>query len=445
MNARAERGRSSAAAVGPRAPGAGRPSAAARKLGAAARGLGADRSGAVIVLVAVAMVVTLGMVGLVTDVGVAVVNKARLDRAVDAAVLKGAGAMRQGTAEARDQAMAMARANGVTPGDGTSLNVSFGTNSLGEATVTMTATRMVGTHFMRVLGIDELDVGSSATAAVPPVDLVMVLDQSGSLASANAWDDLQAAAKQFVGNFDETMDQLGLVSFQIRGTNRFSLSDGFRSPIEDAIDGMSSAGDTNVGEGLRLGWNQLQLPAVRDRSVKVLVFFTDGRPTAFRGSIGAGGPNDGGPAEGPFGDGAPDRVLAVYTTADNVVRGLFEDPESLPTDQVANPPDSCDDVTVCENGWNEDRIRDKGRQNGIDLADIVRESGVIVYTIGLGDPTASNPLAQPDLDYLRLLANEDGVADGSQPKGKMFFAPSAAELRQVFDLVAQDILVRLSG
>ncbi len=405
------------------------------------RRLRGDRTGAVIVLVAVAMVVTLGMVGLVTDIGVAVVNKARLDRAVDAAVLKGAAARRQGTSEARDQALAMARANGVTPNANTSLNVTFGTNALGEATVTMTATREVGTHFMRILGIDEVDVGSRATAAVPPVDLVMVLDQSGSLATNNAWDDLQDAAKEFVGNFDETLDQFGLVSFQIRGTDRFSLDHGFRTPIENAIDGMSSAGDTNVGEGLRLAWNQFQLPAVRDRSAKVLVFFTDGRPTAFRGSIGSGSPGDGGPAEGPW---SPDRAVAVYTTTDNVVRGAWDDPESLPTDQVATDPDLCDDVTVCEDGWNEDRVREKGRQNGLDMADIIREEGVTIYSIGLGDPGASHPLAQPDQDYLREIANENGVVDGSQPQGRMFFAPSPAELRQVFDLVAQDILVRLS-
>lgn len=407
------------------------------------RRLYGDRTGAVIVLVAVAMVVTLGMVGLVTDIGVAVVNKARLDRAVDAAVLKGAAARRQGTSEARDQALAMARANGVTPNANTNVNVIFGTNALGEATVTMTATREVGTHFMRILGIDEVDVGSRATAAVPPVDLVMVLDQSGSLASNNVWDDLQDAAKDFVGNFDETLDQLGLVSFQIRGTDRFSLDHGFRTPIENEIDGMNSVGDTNAGEGLRVAWSQFQLPAVRDRSVKVLVFFTDGRPTAFRGSIGTGGPGNGGPAQGPFGVDAPDRMLAVFTTTDNVVRGLFEDPPSLPEDQQADP-DDCDQVSVCENGWNEDRIRDKSRQNGLDMADVIREDGIIIYSIGLGDPGASHPLEQPDQDYLREIANENGTVDGSQPQGRMFFAPSAAELQQVFDLVAQDILVRLA-
>jgi hypothetical protein len=50
----------------------------------------------------------------------------------------------------------------------------------------------------------------------------------------------------------------------------------------------------------------------------------------------------------------------------------------------------------------------------------------------------------PDLDYLRLLANEGGVADPNQPKGRMFFAPSAAELEEVFDLVTADLLARLA-
>ena len=49
------------------------------------------------------------------------------------------------------------------------------------------------------------------------------------------------------------------------------------------------------------------------------------------------------------------------------------------------------------------------------------------------------------MGYLRELANEDGVANGDQPKGRAYFAPTAAELDDVFKAVAQDILVRLSS
>lgn len=44
-----------------------------------------------------------------------------------------------------------------------------------------------------------------------------------------------------------------------------------------------------------------------------------------------------------------------------------------------------------------------------------------------------------------LAANEGGVADGSQPRGRSYFAPSEAELEAVFNKVAQDLLVRLAN
>ncbi len=46
--------------------------------------------------------------------------------------------------------------------------------------------------------------------------------------------------------------------------------------------------------------------------------------------------------------------------------------------------------------------------------------------------------------HIMFLANEGGVADPNQPQGRMFFAPTAADLDQVFDAVAKDLLVRLA-
>lgn len=47
--------------------------------------------------------------------------------------------------------------------------------------------------------------------------------------------------------------------------------------------------------------------------------------------------------------------------------------------------------------------------------------------------------------YLREISNEGGVTAGGQPRGRAYFAPSAVELRQVFDQVAQDLVVRLAN
>lgn len=67
-----------------------------------------------------------------------------------------------------------------------------------------------------------------------------------------------------------------------------------------------------------------------------------------------------------------------------------------------------------------------------------------MYSIGLGNPAAGDPLEVPDLDYLREIANQDGVTNSRQPRGKAYFAPSEAELESVFRQVATDLLVRLA-
>lgn len=386
-----------------------------------------NEKGAVLAFVAVSMIGLVGIAGLSLDSARLYVTRAQLSRAVDSAALGAAAALRLGEDTAEQRLYSMVAANGVEVGaDGTSVDYEFGTNEEGENTVTVSASRMVPTTFMRVFGTEQVLVGSVAEATVPPLDITLVLDTSGSLGSAGAWDDLQNAAVDFLENFDDNIDQMGLVSFQIRGTDRHPLGAPFSAAIEAQILGMSSAGDTNTGEGLRLAREQLTGPQVRERSVRVVVFFTDGRPTAFRGIVGG-----------------EDRMMAVYTTtASGRMRGFFNDPDNLPTDSVANPS-GCKNATSC-GPWTEPTIRVEARDLGIQRADEIRNEGIYLFAIGLGNPASGDPILVPDNAYLRLLANQDGVANSGQPQGKYYFAPTPAELDDVFDAVAQDILVRLT-
>jgi Flp pilus assembly protein TadG len=373
----------------------------------------------VLAFVALSLVGVIGFGGLAIDLGRSYVVKARLGRAVDAAALAGASAVRLGETTARQHGTAVAALNGIRDGvDGVSFSLHFDTNAEGEQTVSANANRPVPVTLMRILGWEKLDVAAAAVAAVPPVDLVLVLDQSGSLATQNAWDDLQSAAKSFVDYFNDVIDQVGLVHFQVRADHSVMIDQYFKTSIASAIGNMNSVGDTNTGEGLRLALEQ-------EKSVKVMVFFTDGRPTAFRGMIGG-----------------EDRMIAVSTVIRGTVRGYMDDPDNLSMDRLASP-DGCVRAADCY-GWSESEVREEGRQKGIAMADAIRDQGVLIYTIGLGNPKASDPILQPDLDYLELLANVDGVADDSQPRGRSYFAPSASELQGVFDQVARDLLVRLT-
>jgi Flp pilus assembly protein TadG len=382
--------------------------------------------GAVLVFTAITMVALLAFLGLALDTARGYVTRARLSRAVDAAALGGARALRQGQNVATARAQALAAANGVSASGGASLSISFGVNAEQENTVHVSASQTVPTLFMRILDHNSMTVGSQALAAVPPLDIAFVLDQSGSLATEGVCDDMQDAARNFVDRFSDEIDQMGLVSFQVMAANHFMLNKPFRSSVKSKIGQISCVGDTNSREGLRFGYNQLKLPNVRPRAAKVLVFFTDGRPTAFRGTVSG-----------------QDRLVAVYTTISNRVRGYFNTPDSWPINQVANPPSGCKDVTSCF-GMNENAVRTRARTDALAMAQTARQDGFVIYSIGLGNPNNPNPILVPDMDFLRQIANESGVVSGSQPQGKAYFAPTGAQLDGVFQEVADQILVRLA-
>ncbi len=382
----------------------------------------ADERGAILVFVAVSLVGIIGVSGLAIDL----VTKIRLSRAVDAAAIEAASNSRLGVTQAEASGRAVAALNGIVDGvDGISLSLSFDLNLYGETTVTARASQSIPTTLAKVLGQDELDLSTEAVAAVPPVDMVFVLDQSGSLEVQGVWDDLQAAANQFVTHFDDSLDQIGLVHYQIRAEDAFVIDGLFTTSITNAINNMNSAGDTNTGEGLRLARKQMKSKVVRERSAKVVVFFTDGRPTAFRDDING-----------------RDRVIAVNRSSTGNIRGLFDNPEALPMSEEATP-DDCIQVPECR-GWTEETVREEARQRGLHWADMIRRDSTLIYTIGLGNPSATDPIETPDVGYLELLANVGGIVDADQPRGRSYFAPSSAQLQDVFEQVARDLMVRLA-
>ena len=385
-----------------------------------------NERGGVLVFVVLGMLLMVPMVGLTIDAGRGYILRAQLSRAADAGALAAAGALRSGAAAAERRARTLAQANGVTGGtDGVTLDVSFSQNALGERTVMVTAAKPMPTLLMGLLGIAEVQTRAAAVAAVPPVDLVLVIDQSGSLAMANAWEDLQEAAQEFVRFFDDEIDQVGLVSFNLRAAQRFDLDQPFTAPVLDEIDRMTSASFTNAGAGLRLAHEQFQGEATRDRAVRAVVFFTDGQPTAVRRDV----------------DGR-DRVITAWTGSR--VSGYWDDPDELPMTNVPRA-DGCRGVWYCY-GWSHGTVLQAARDDGAYWANQIRDQGTVIYTIGLGDLSQpAGSMLQPDEDYLRAIANEEGVSDSSQPKGRNYFAPSALQLRLVFRQVAEDLLARLAA
>ena len=165
------------------------------------RGRWRDRRGTIVPLVAVAMTVVMGSVGLAVDIGQLLAASNMLQGATDAAALAGANALTQPSAtptSARSAATAWANAN--QPPTLTVTAVSATTNCLSRVAnmpnctstnpnvVVVNQTATAPTTFARVLGFNSFTLSATATASKAggsaiPLNIMFVLDATGSMSS----------------------------------------------------------------------------------------------------------------------------------------------------------------------------------------------------------------------------------------------------------------------
>lgn len=182
---------------------------------------------------------------------------------------------------------------------------------------------VVPTFFARAFGVRELTVKAPAISSRQDTNVMLVLDRSGSLAAANAWDDVQNAATTFLDFFDNNGDRLGLVSFGSGANVDVSLRSGFKdgSYASNQIALMNSDGGTNSAMGLWLAYAEL-LRINDPNSLNVIVFFTDGQPTAIPAAWNVhttGNPRNGN-SSNPTCDVSPkEAVIQTYTSATNMI------------------------------------------------------------------------------------------------------------------------------
>ena len=81
---------------------------------------------------------------------------------------------------------------------------------------------------------------------------------------------------------------IGLVSFATGVRVNYALNHNFYTPIGTAINALSAIGATNIEDALSQAGaqfvDQTPVPAA-NRKQQYIVFFTDGRPTAFRSTF----------------------------------------------------------------------------------------------------------------------------------------------------------------
>lgn len=193
---------------------------------------GADATGQVFALAAIMMVVCLGMVGFAIDIGHVLLVERQLQSGVDAAALAGAQELPDpaaATLAAHAYGPSPSAKNPVTTVDNAETSVemrcvtsapgcsqTFGTYNA----VNVQATSQVKTFFAKILGFDSFEAKAQATACSPcaakPLDIMLVLDRTGSMCDDPGCTDLNNAKngiRTFLSFMDPSIDYVGLAVF----------------------------------------------------------------------------------------------------------------------------------------------------------------------------------------------------------------------------------------
>jgi Flp pilus assembly protein TadG len=200
--------------------------AVTKKLNAKGRGgflsrLMRDQSGNVLAITAASVIPLIGVVGGAVDMSRIYLAKSRLQAACDSAVLAGRKAMAgtSYTSDAQNRANAMFGFNFQDANYGTE-NTTFNSSATNDGQVNGTATTEIPMVLMQILGITEKDISvtCSADIQVPNIDIVFVLDVTGSMndtiSGVRKIDSLKSATKGFYDTIAAAM--VGNTRSQVR-------------------------------------------------------------------------------------------------------------------------------------------------------------------------------------------------------------------------------------
>jgi Flp pilus assembly protein TadG len=377
-------------------------------------------------------------VGLGVDLGFAYITRARLSKAVDAACLMGVRNLSQGDDLAKAIARSTFDANyGVSGRDAgpPDVQIDLLTDSHNNRLIDIKATAKINTFFIRILPQwSMLTVASSAEATRTKLIMTLVLDRSGSMNENGGADALPPAVTSFISFFDDTIDNMAMVSFASHVTVDVPMGHNFKGPITAAVQSMSFTNGTFAQGGLTNALLQnASIPvAAGDNVLKVTVFFTDGIANTIQDTLDCPGPtlwNFGGSDD----------------TSRECVAFNFPDTENLTGWKNCFSGDPCPLTTQFRSAIN-GTLKDILRSNVTADAQIrsiqttvqMQQGNTVVFAIGLGDNINSQ--------FLLRIANDPASAfyDPSLPTGQAVFAPTGGDLQRVFQAIASQIVLRLT-
>lgn len=249
------------------------------------------RRGFAIILTALMLTFIIPLVGLVIDVGIMYSIRARLSAACDAAALAAARSLAVGITLADQEAAARSRAEtffkanfplGMMESSDRTVDIQVTEAANLTRTVTVKGSVAAPVYFMRMLGVPRSYVVAEGAASRRDVNVMLVMDRSGSLSAAGACDDLESSAMAFAGMFANQRDRIGLITYggtyklDYAPTKYFKQSPTLSSQIDKLHPGGCS-GWTGSAQALWKGYEQL-VNINEPGALNVLVFFTDGQP-----------------------------------------------------------------------------------------------------------------------------------------------------------------------
>jgi Flp pilus assembly protein TadG len=262
-----------------------------------------SEQGFTLVYMAIFITVLLLFTGMAVDSGRAYVIKAQLTKAVDGAALGAARNLNSG--DPRGEAQRIFLANFPNGYLGTSSVTDPFTDpnffdlttdvTTGVNVVTVKATAVLPTTFMRLANFNTVTVTSEGEARRRMVDLSLMIDVSSSI--GGQWPAVRDAVSQFINAFDPLNDRLSLGTYgwgtqiidpmpSTRGFNKTLML----SHVPTTLPG----GVTPMAEGLYRAWDEVRsVPNGQQSGLRVIVLFTDGSGNTVPGLWDASGVSKG--------------------------------------------------------------------------------------------------------------------------------------------------------
>ena len=300
--------------------------------------------------------------------------------------------------------------------------------------------------FAQSLGFGLVPVKSLSVAQKRQVEIMLVLDRSGSMAG-QPMTDLKKAAHAFVEYFKSTQaeDKMGLISFHTYALVDQPLGINFYNGMNTAITNMQVDDWTNAEDAVDQadgpkGFTPQGGVAPADRIAQFMLFFSDGRPNSFRYNfVNKGAVIDGivtqesncdpgavgnnvrnwmtGPTGAtlasptPTGDG---KATASACGNTNSTRWLIMDAYPVPTACSIPEPN-----VLCQ------YVCDMAENLALLHANEEKAAGITIYTVGYG-------------------TTHDAFMKGLASNSTMYYkAPTTADLQGIFQHIALEIKLRL--